>query len=147
MARVLYWHLTPDDIANKEYPIDKLIHWDIRSYLNEQSYISIYWFKNGIPFDKEPINGLAMYDYEVNNDIIEEIKDYINREFGGDILRRSHRIFFYNSKIITDNRSIALLAKKIDERFKTVSEIWLEFDEIDEEFAKKLFKKPLIIDK
>lgn len=147
MARILYWHLTPDNVANKEYPVDKLIHWEIRSYLNEQSYISIYWFKTGVPFDKEPINGLALYGYEVNNNVIEKVKDFVTQEFGGEVLMRSHRIFFDNSRIITDNRSIASLAKKIDEKFKTVSEIWLEFNDMEEEFAKKLFKKPLIIDK
>lgn len=147
MARVLYWHLTPDDVANKEYPEDKLIHWEIRSYLDEKSYISIYWFRSGVPFDKEPINGLAMYGYEIDDSIIEKVKDFISREFGGEVLTRSHRIFFDNSKVIIDNRSIAALAKKIDQQFKLISEVWLEFEDIEEGFAKKLFKKPLIIDK
>ncbi|GIU71552.1 MAG: hypothetical protein KatS3mg003_1031 [Candidatus Nitrosocaldaceae archaeon] len=147
MAKVLYWHLKPDDVADKEYPVDKLIHWEIRSYFDEQSYASIYWFKNGVPFDKEPINGLAMYGYELDEKIIDDIKEFINKEFGGNVLRRSHRIFFDGSKVIKDNRSIAELAKRLDDRFRCISEIWLEFEDIEEEFAKKLFKKPLIIEK
>ena len=147
MAKVLYWHLTPDEVAGKEYPIDKLIHWEIRLFFDERSYISIFWFKEGVPFDKEPINGIAMYGYEIVDSKVEEVKDYLHEQVGGEVLRRSHRIFFEDSKRLLDNKSIAELANMLKDRFNAIVEIWLEFDGIDEKDAKKIFKKPLIIEK
>ncbi len=147
MAKVLCWHLSADEVANKVYPEENLIHWEIRSFFNEQSYISIYWFKYGIPFDKEPINGIAIYGYEVDNNILDRVKVFLHKKFEGNILTRAHRIFFDNAKRITDNVSIASLTKEIDKEFKCVSEIWLEFDNIDEGLIKQLFNKPLIIEK
>ncbi len=139
-------HITPKDLASREYPEDKLIHWEIRAYRGE-SYVSLYWFKEGIPFDKEPINGLALYGYEISDNDLKLFADYIHKEFGGNVLRRSYRIFLENSKIIKDNKSLADLAEDISREFKLVSEIWLEFDGIEESLAKRLFNAPIIINK
>ncbi len=147
MARVLYSHLNADDVASKAYPEGHLIHWEIRSFFTEQSYISIYWFKYGIPFDKEPINGIAFYGYEADENILNDVREYLYKKFEGKLLVRSHRIFFDNSKVIIDNISIATLAKDIDKQFKCMSEISLEFDNIEEELVRQLFHRPLIIEK
>lgn len=147
MAKILYWHLTIDDVKNREYPTDKLVHWEIRTIINEESHLSIFWFRDGIPFDKEPINGIAMYGYEVEHNLVERMKDILHKELGGDILVRSHRIFLDKCNIRIDNKSIAELATKVSNELGYRSEIWLEFDNIDENYAKKLFNKPLIINK
>ena len=66
MTRMLYWHLTPQEVNDTTYPVEKLVHWEIRVGFSEESYFSVFWFKMGVPYDKEPINGIAMYAVECN---------------------------------------------------------------------------------
>lgn len=139
MARMLYWHLTPQEVSSTPYPADKLVHWEIRCGFSEESYFSVFWFKVGVPYDKEPVNGVAMYAVECSNEIVAALEEFLKATLGGEILRRSPRIFLSGAKVGLENRFIANLANQLVSKFNAGSEIWLEFDGLTEDEVKKLF--------
>ncbi len=142
--RVMYWHLTPNEVLSKPYPVEKLLHWEIRGYFSEASYFSIYWFKHGIPYDKEPIVGIALYTIECSKDVEDSIVEFLHAKYGGEVMRRGYRTFIAFADTARDNNSIARLALELAERFKAVCEIWLEFDGISNEEAKQLYANKAI---
>ncbi len=139
MTRILYWHLTPQEVSETQYPMEKLNHWEIRCGFSEESYFSIYWFKVGIPYDKEPINGVAMYTVECSKEVGCALEEFLSSIIGGNILKRSYRTFFSGANVQLDNNSISDLAKKLVKKFNVGGEIWLEFDGLTDEEAQTLF--------
>lgn len=136
---MLYWHLTPQEVGETQYPAEKLVHWEIRCGFSEESYFSVYWFKVGIPYDKEPVNGIAVYTVECSKEVAAALEDFLSSTVGGTIVKRGYRAFFSGAKVGLDNRSISDLAKKLVAKFKAGGEIWLEFDGLTDEEAQRLF--------
>jgi len=139
MARTLYWHLTPQEVSNTAYPVEKLIHWEVRCGFSEESYFSVFWFRVGVPYDKEPINGIAMYAVECNMETVNALEDFLKNKFGGNIVRKAYRTFLSGANIAIDNKFIADLATQLTKKFGVGGEIWLEFDGLTEDEEKELF--------
>lgn len=139
MKKILCWHLTPQEVRETHYPIEKLIHWEIRCGFSEESYFSIYWFKAGIPYDKEPINGVALYTVECSEEIANSLEKFLLDIIGGNIVKKDYRTFFAGANIERDNISLSDLAKKIVTKFNAGGEIWLEFDGLSDEEVQTLF--------
>lgn len=139
MTRTLYWHLTPQEVNNTPYPAEKLVHWEIRCGFSEESYFSVFWFKAGVPYDKEPISGVAMYAVECNDETVTVLEDFLKNVLGGSIIRKSTRTFLSGARIALDNKFIANLATQLTRKFNAGSEIWLEFDNLTEDEEKQLF--------
>jgi hypothetical protein len=139
MGRMLYWHLTIQEVSNTSYPVEKLIHWEIRCGFSEESYFSVFWFKVGVPYDKEQINGIAMYGVECSDEIVTALEDFLKNTLGGEIMRKSPRTFLSGARITLDNMFIANLATQLTKKFNAGSEIWLEFDDLTEDEEKQLF--------
>jgi len=143
--RVLYWHLTPKEVLDRSYPIEKLIHWEVRGYFSQESYFSIYWFKDGVPYDKEPIVGIAVYTIGCSESFENNLVEFLHNRFGGELMRRGYRTFIAFADVKIDNESVARLAFDIAERFKAVCEIWLEFDNLSNDEVKALYTKAVPI--
>jgi len=139
MARMLYWHLTPQEVSDTTYPVEKLVHWEIRCGFSEESYFSVFWFKMGVPYDKEPINGIAMYAIECNEEIVTVLEEFLKNMLGGSIVKKSPRTFLSGAKIALDNKFIADLATQLAKKFDAGGEIWLEFDGLTEDEQQQLF--------
>ncbi|MEM3121690.1 MAG: hypothetical protein QXT78_04885 [Candidatus Nitrosocaldus sp.] len=141
MARILYWHLTPQEVLAKPYPVDKLLHWEVRCIFSREpeSYSSLYWFKAGVPYDKEPILGIAFYANGISKELEDEMIKFLQDKVGGTLMRRSYRVFFSDARISIDNEYIARLALSMDERFNARSEVWLEFDGLSDDEVKSLY--------
>jgi len=139
MARMLYWHLTPQEVSGTPYPAEKLVHWEIRCGFSEESYFSVFWFKLGVPYDKEPISGIAMYAVECSEEIVTALEDFLKDTLGGSIIRKSPRTFLSGARVALDNGFIANLATQLTKKFNAGGEIWLEFDDLTEDEAKQLF--------
>ncbi|MEM2759511.1 MAG: hypothetical protein QXU32_03640 [Nitrososphaerales archaeon] len=144
MAKVLYWHLTPQEVSETPYPTEKLIHWEVRCGFSEESYISIYWFKVGIPYDKEPINGVAMYTVECSKEVSAALEEYLSKTIGGNMVKRGHRAFFAGANVARDNKSLSDFAKKLVAKFNAGGEIWLEFDGLTDQEAQTLFPEKAV---
>ncbi len=139
MGRMLYWHLSPQEVSSTAYQVEKLIHWEIRGGFSEESYFSVFWFRGGILHDKEPINGIAMYAVECGPEIVNSLEDFLVNMIGGNVLKKGHRTFLSGAKITLDNKFIANLATQVMTKFGVGGEIWLEFDGLMEEEQKQLF--------
>lgn len=139
MTRALFWHLTPSEVGETPYPAEKLLHWEIRCGFSEESYFSVFWFKTGVPYDKEPVSGLGMYAVECSEEVTATVEDFLKRTLGGEIVRKSHRTFLSNAKVGLDNAFVSNLALQLSKTFGAGSEIWLELDGLGEEESKLLF--------
>jgi len=139
MVRMLYWHLTPQEVSDTAYPVEKLIHWEVRCGFSEESYFSVFWFKAGIPYDKEQINGIAMYAVECSDEIVTTLEDFLKNILGGNIIRKSPRTFLSGARVALDNKFIANLTTQLTKKFGAGGEIWLEFDGLTEDEEKQLF--------
>ncbi len=139
MTKMLYWHLTPQEVSDTAYPTEKLVHWEIRCGFSEESYFSIYWFKEGIPHDKEPINGVGMYTVECSKEVANSLEEFLSNTIGGSIVKRAYRTFFSGANIGRDNKSLSDLAKKLVSKFNAGGEIWLEFDALTDGEVQTLF--------
>lgn len=139
MARVLYWHLTPQEVLAKPYPVGKLLHWEIRCIISKESYSSIYWFKAGVPYDKEPILGLAFYAIGISKELEDEMIEFIHGKVGGRLMRRGERTFFADARIGIDNEYVAGFALSMEDKFDARCEIWLEFDLLSDDEVKSLY--------
>lgn len=139
MAKVLYWHLTPQEILERPYPAGKLLHWEIRCIFSSDAYCSVYWFKAGVPYDKEPVLGIAFYANGISRELEDEMIRFLHDKVGGTLMRRSYRTFFSGARTATDNRYVAGLALSIQDRFSARCEIWLEFDGLDDAEVRSLY--------
>lgn len=139
MSRMLYWHLTPAEVRQTIYPVEKLIHWEIRCGFSEESYFSVFWFKVGVPYDKEQINGIAMYAVECSEEIVIALEDFLKNTLGGNILKKSPRTFLSGARITLDNVFIADLATQLSAKFSAGCEIWMEFDNLTADEENRLF--------
>ncbi len=144
MVRALYWHLTPEEVKATPYPVGKLVHWEIRCGFSESSYFSVFWFRGGVPFDKEPMSGLGMYVVECSDEVRSAVEEFLRQTVGGSIVRKSQRTFISEAKVSAENEFIVNLATQLTGRFKAGSEIWLEFEGLAEEESKQLFPSKFI---
>jgi hypothetical protein len=139
MGRTLYWHLTAQEVNDTSYPAEKLLHWEIRCGFSEESYFSVYWFRTGTPYDKEPINGIAFYGVECSGEVMNALEDFLKNNLGGSIIKRGYRTFLSGAKVEIDNKFLADLALQITRKFGAGGEIWLEFEGLSEEEEQTLF--------
>lgn len=132
-VRVRFWRLTITDMLSAGYPVDKANHWDIKCMQGEYEHFGVFWFKYGIPFDKEPVNGLGMYFNEVPKQTVEDILSFLQSKFGGRILYRQSRAFLQGAKEFADPKSVAMLANELSLKYNAPVELTVEFEKADKE--------------
>jgi hypothetical protein len=131
--RMRYWHLDIREVLNAKYPIEKANHWEITCMFGENQRFGIFWFKYGIPYDKEPVRGLCFYYNEIPQKTIQEMIDFLQSRFGGKILYRQTRVFFQGSNEFADPKSVGILANELSLRFNVPVEITIEFEKITQQ--------------
>src|SRR5438105_1691150 len=99
----------------------------------EYEHFGIFWFRYGIPYDKEPVNGLGMYFNEVPKQTVEDILAYLQSKYGGRILYRQSRAFLQGAKEFADAKSLGLLANELSLKYNAPVELTLEFERADKD--------------
>ncbi|MEO9320435.1 MAG: hypothetical protein ABI361_07160 [Nitrososphaera sp.] len=131
--RVRFWRLTINDLLNANYPAEKANHWDIKCMQGEFEHFGVFWFRYGIPFDKEPVNGLGVYFNEIPKQTVEGVLAFLQSKFGGRIKYRQSRAFLEGAREFTDAKSIGLLANELSLKFNAPVELTVEFEKADKD--------------
>ena len=140
--RVRYWRLNFDDLANGEYPVENVNHWEIKCLQGEYEHFGIFWYKYGTPFDKEPVNGICFYYNDIPLDKVEDIANLLKSKYGGKVAYRQTRVFLQGSKEFADKQSITNLAEELSSKYNAPIEITIEFEKIEKETQDKVITLP-----
>ena len=142
LMRVRYWRLNFDDLANGEYPVENVNHWEIKCLQGEYEHFGIFWYKYGTPFDKEPVNGICFYYNDIPLDKVEDIANFLKSKYGGKVAYRQTRVFLQGSKEFADKQSITKLAEELSSKYNAPIEITIEFEKIEKDTQDQVITLP-----
>jgi len=131
--RLRYWRIGFPDLAEANYPIEKVNHWEIKCTQGEYQHFGVFWYKYGTPYDKEPIHGICFYYNEIPIPVVEALADFLQSKYGGKVLYRKTRVFLQGSNEFSDPKSIGILAQEISLKFNAPIEITIEFEKVTKE--------------
>jgi len=131
--RLRYWRIGIPDLAEANYPIEKVNHWEIKCMQGEYQHFGVFWYRYGTPFDKEPVHGICFYYNEISLPVVQALTDFLLSKFGGKILYRKTRVFLQGSNEFSDPKSIGILAQEISLKFNAPIEITIEFEKVTKE--------------
>lgn len=140
MGRSRYWKLTIDEVEKLSYDPNKVLVWEIKCAKepeDEAKLIGVFLYRNGTPQDYVPIKGITYYHNNYERNELSEITKFLKKKFGGKELEKGERVFLQDSKEIYLGKEIAYLAKELETKFNTKSEITIEFQDISEEEQKE----------
>lgn len=140
MSRQRYWKITADEIAQFGYDENKLLNWDMKCIREPEDaavFIGVFMYRNGTPFNYEPIKGITYYHNHIKREEIPTITKFLRDKFGGDEMEKGERIFLKGSKEIYSGKEISALAKEMEAKFKTKATITLEFENLTQEEMKQ----------
>ena len=141
--RLRYWRIGIPDLAEANYPIEKVNHWEIKCMQGEYQHFGVFWYRYGTPFDKEPVHGICFYYNEIPLPVVQALTDFLLSKFGGKILYRKTRVFLQGSNEFSDPKSIGILAQEISLKFNAPIEITIEFEKVTiEEQDQNTFNLP-----
>lgn len=133
---ISYNQLVPDDVAKTNYPIEKLIFWDITASIpgksaSESPHISVYWYGPHVSSDKGFVIRLKTIQLEPK--YARPISEIVAAMVGGEVSTREGASEFKNFKMMISYASIAELARAIEQGGRLSTEITLEFGMITKE--------------
>lgn len=131
--RLRYWRIGIADLAEANYPIEKVNHWEIKCMQGEYQHFGVFWYRYGTPFDKEPVHGICFYYNEIPLPVVQALTDFLLSKFGGKVLYRKTRVFLQGSNEFSDPKSIGMLAQEISLKFNAPIEITIEFEKVTKE--------------
>jgi hypothetical protein len=131
--RLRYWRIGIPDLAEANYPIEKVNHWEIKCTQGEYQHFGVFWYRYGTPFDKEPVHGICFYYNEIPLPVVQALTDFLLSKFGGKVLYRKTRVFLQGSNEFSDPKSIGILAQEISLKFNAPIEITIEFEKVTKE--------------
>ena len=131
--RLRYWRIGIPDLAEANYPIEKVNHWEIKCMQGEYQHFGVFWYRYGTPFDKEPVHGICFYYNEILLPVVQALTDFLLSKFGGKVLYRKTRVFLQGSNEFSDPKSIGILAQEISLKFNAPIEITIEFEKVTKE--------------
>jgi hypothetical protein len=141
--RLRYWRIGIADLAEANYPIEKVNHWEIKCMQGEYQHFGVFWYRYGTPFDKEPVHGICFYYNEIPLPVVQALTDFLLSKFGGKVLYRKTRVFLQGSNEFSDPKSIGILAQEISLKFNAPIEITIEFEKVTiEEQDQNTFNLP-----
>ncbi|MDP9289849.1 MAG: hypothetical protein M3P08_16855 [Thermoproteota archaeon] len=141
--RLRYWRIGIADLAEANYPIEKVNHWEIKCMQGEYQHFGVFWYRYGTPFDKEPVHGICFYYNEIPLPVVQALTDFLLSKFGGKVLYRKTRVFLQGSNEFSDPKSIGMLAQEISLKFNAPIEITIEFEKVTiEEQDQNTFNLP-----
>ena len=141
--RLRYWRIGIPDLAEANYPIEKVNHWEIKCMQGEYQHFGVFWYRYGTPYDKEPVHGICFYYNEIPPHVVQTITDFLQSKFGGKVLFRKTRVFLQGSNEFSDPKAIGDLAHEISLKFNAPIEITIEFEKVTkEEQDQNIFNLP-----
>jgi hypothetical protein len=133
---ISYNQLTPDEVAKTNYPIRKLIYWDITASIHGKTavdapHVTVYWYGPTVSSEKGTI--IHFKSVKIDPKFTESIREVVASNVGGSVSEREGGFEYkdYAMKISYD--SIASLAREMERVGKLACEVTLEFGLITKE--------------
>ena len=140
MSRSRYWKLTADEVEKLTHDPDKILNWEIKGIRKpeeEAKFIGVFTYRKGTPLDYEMKKGIVYYHNNIDRKEIPKITKFLEERYGGDKIEKGERIFLDGSKEIYVGKDIAELARALDERFDTTSDVSIELEDVTQEQLKE----------
>jgi hypothetical protein len=133
---ISYNQLTPDEVQNANYPIEKLIFWDITSSLPGKSttdapHTTVFWYGPNVSSDKGFV--IRMKSIKIDPKFTEPIHQIVTSRVGGETSEKEGGTEFKNFTMKISYKSIADLARAISATGKLTTETTLEFGMVTKE--------------
>ncbi len=127
---ISYNQLTPEEVLKTNYPIEKLIFWDITSSLPGKSptdapHITVYWYGPNVSSDRGFV--IRMKSIKIDPKFTEPIQKIVMSKVGGEVSQKEGATEFKNFTMKISYWSIADLANEIARAGKLFTETTLEF--------------------
>lgn len=133
--RCRYWKLTKEEVKNLSYDPNKVLNWEIKCVKEpeeEARFFGVFSYRNGTPYDYEPIKGIVYYHNNIERNELSEITKFLKNKFGGKEMEKGERVFLPGSKETYAGKEISDLAQELETKFNTKSSITIEFQDISE---------------
>jgi len=134
---ISYNQLTPDEVLKSNYPIQKLIFWDITVAMQGKSatdapHVTVYWYG---PVASSLEGGKIIHFKSIKLDpkYTESIREMVAANVGGTASEKEGGVEFRDFRMKISYESIADLAKQMEKLGKLSSEISLEFGSVTRE--------------
>ena len=133
---ISYNQLTADEVIKTNYPIQKLIFWDITASMPGKTaldapHVSVFWYGPTISSELGKI--VRFKGVKIEQKYIEEIQQTIAARVGGEASEKEGGIQYKDFTMKISYQTIADLAREIEKVGKLATEITLEFGMITKE--------------
>jgi hypothetical protein len=133
---ISYNQLTPEEVEKTNYPIEKLIFWDITSSLpgksaTEAPHTTVFWYGPKVSADRGFV--IRMKSIKIDPKFTEAIRSLVASKVGGEISEKEGAVEFKNFTMKISYKSIADLARAISQVGKLLTETTLEFGLVTKE--------------
>lgn len=133
---ISYNQLTPDEVLKTNYPIEKLVFWDITASLpgksaSEASHITVYWYGPKVSSDTGFV--IRMKSVKLEPKYVDPIGAIVTSKVGGNTSYKEGATEFRNFTMKISYATIADLALAIEKSGKLTTDATLEFGMVTKE--------------
>ncbi len=133
---ISYNQLTPDEVQKVNYPIEKLVFWDVTASLpgksaSEAPHISVYWYGPKVSSDKGFV--IRMKSVKLEPKYVDPIGLIVASKVGGTASTKEGATEYRNFTMKISYSTIADLARLIEKSGKLATEVTLEFGMVTKE--------------
>ncbi|MGI0080763.1 MAG: hypothetical protein ACRECH_14220 [Nitrososphaerales archaeon] len=133
---ISYNQLTPDEVLKTNYPIRKLIFWDITASVPGKSavdapHVTVYWYGPNVSAEKGRI--VHFKSIKIDPKFTESIRVAVARVVGGSSSEKEGGVEYKDFTMKINYEAIASLAKELERVGKLACEVTLEFGLVTKE--------------
>lgn len=133
---ISYNQLSPEEVTKSNYPIEKLVFWDVTASIpgksaSEAPHISVYWYGPKISSDKGFI--VRMKSVKLDQKYVESVRAVVSEMVGGEEGSKEGATEFKNFTMKITYASIAKLAVAMEKATRLATETTLEFGMVTKE--------------
>lgn len=133
---ISYNQLSPEEVLESNYPIEKLVFWDVTASLpgksaSESPHLSVYWYGPRVSSDKGFV--VRMKSVKLDDKYVDPIRAVVASAVGGEQSTKEGALEFKNFTMKISYTSIANLARNIEKVGRLATETTLEFGMVTKE--------------
>ncbi len=133
---ISYNQLTPDEVLKTNYPIEKLIFWDITASMPGKSavdapHVTVYWYGPNVSAEKGRI--VHFKSIKIDPKFTASVREVVTRVVGGSASEKEGGIEYKDYVMKISYEAISSLAKELERAGGLACEVTLEFGLVTKE--------------
>lgn len=133
---ISYNQLTSDEVLKTNYPIQKLIFWDITASMQggtavDAPHVTVYWYGPTVSAEKGSV--VHFKSIKIDPKFTEAIRQAVTARVGGSVSEREGGVEYKDFVMKISYEAIASLAKELERVGKLACEVTLEFGLVTKE--------------